>query len=191
MSNPKYKNAFRSKRLIKEAFLELAQEHDIAKIKVADIIRMTDLSKGTFYLHYQDIFAVLREIENECITNIQKFLTEQPVDILIDDILPFLDKLFGIMDENQDFYCRLFSSKVSLGFLEKLQEVFVDIMMSNKELLKKLKDEKIARLFFTFIAVGTASLVQQHYSNKTDISTEELKTSLNDCILHGMTALKK
>ena len=57
-----YRNSLRSKRLIRQAFAELMQEkQSIDKITVKEIIERADISKSTFYSHYQDIYALLED----------------------------------------------------------------------------------------------------------------------------------
>ena len=45
--------------VIREAFFALLAEVGFAKMTVADICRRADINRGTFYLHYEDKFALL------------------------------------------------------------------------------------------------------------------------------------
>ncbi|MBO5365138.1 MAG: TetR family transcriptional regulator, partial [Peptococcaceae bacterium] len=47
-----YRNAVRSKTMIRQAFLELLQEKPYEKITVTDIAQRADLNRSTFYAHY-------------------------------------------------------------------------------------------------------------------------------------------
>ena len=60
-----YKNARRSKSLIKESFLALMKEKPVERISICDIVRKAGLNRGTFYAHYQTPFDILREMEEE------------------------------------------------------------------------------------------------------------------------------
>jgi AcrR family transcriptional regulator len=44
----------RTRRLLQEAFLALAEERDIAAIAVGEITRRAEVNRNTFYLHYRD-----------------------------------------------------------------------------------------------------------------------------------------
>ena len=50
-----YRNAVRSKKMIRQACLELLQEKPCEKITVTDIVARADLNRSTFYAHYPDI----------------------------------------------------------------------------------------------------------------------------------------
>ena len=163
MSKQPYRNAVKSKNSIKDAFLHLISNKDITQIRVREITDIANISKGTFYAHYSDIYNVLEDIENENIERLVSFLTENLHDSLIDDFTPFLSELFGYIQENDDIYGNLFKSNIAPVFLSKLQKVFVDYMMNDAKMVLKLKSNKEAKLYFSFIAVGTASLIHQHF----------------------------
>lgn len=55
----------KTKRRIKEVFGELLKKKDVNKITVAELARLAEINKGTFYLHYQDIYALYTEVLQE------------------------------------------------------------------------------------------------------------------------------
>ena len=54
-----------TKMLLKTALLELMQEKEFSQITIKELCERADLNRTTFYLHYADQTAVLREIEQE------------------------------------------------------------------------------------------------------------------------------
>ena len=63
-----YKNATRTKKWIRKAFVELlAEKKDLNKVSVTELVKRADITKTTFYYHYEDIFAVAEEMGNEMI----------------------------------------------------------------------------------------------------------------------------
>lgn len=53
--------------VIREAFFALLAEVGFAKMTVADICRCADINRGTFYLHYEDKFALLDALIDEAL----------------------------------------------------------------------------------------------------------------------------
>ena len=53
--------------VIREAFFALLAEVGFAKMTVADICRRADINRGTFYLHYEDKFALLDVLIDEAL----------------------------------------------------------------------------------------------------------------------------
>lgn len=191
MSNPIYKNAIRSKRMIKETLLELLSQKNISEIKIKEIIEIVGISKGTFYTHYEDIYSVLDDIENECIENFTEYLSKINAAIHINDFLPFINQLFYYFEGNKNVYTKLFRSNTAFAFMGKIQNIIVDYMLKDKEILSKLKDERAAHQFFYFTAAGTMSLIQEYYTTKNTQPLKEITETLNSSILYGIFAIKK
>lgn len=57
-----------TKRVIKEALFELIDEKgSFAAVNVTDMCSRADVNRSTFYLHYEDKFALLRELVDEAL----------------------------------------------------------------------------------------------------------------------------
>ena len=53
--------------VIREAFFDLLGEVGFAKITVADICRRADINRGTFYLHFEDKYALADALIDEAL----------------------------------------------------------------------------------------------------------------------------
>ena len=60
----------KTKRAIKNAFLMLRSQKSIEKITIRELAALAEISKATFYLHYQDIYDLSEQIGKEVLTNI-------------------------------------------------------------------------------------------------------------------------
>ena len=57
------KNALRSKRLIRQAFLTIVQKKDPSDISITEIVNEANINRATFYAHYSCLKDLLDEIE--------------------------------------------------------------------------------------------------------------------------------
>lgn len=55
----------KTRRLIKATFLELVQAKPVQKITVTELAKRAEISKGTFYLHYLDIYDLYNQMVEE------------------------------------------------------------------------------------------------------------------------------
>lgn len=99
-------SSFKTKRLIKKIFAEmLSEKKDLVKISVSELCQRADISRGTFYSHYDDIYGVAEEYENELIDAF--FDNVRLVDS--QNIMKFIDSIFEYIrqnDENYRFICK-------------------------------------------------------------------------------------
>lgn len=52
-----------TKMVIRQSFLFLLKEQPIDKITVADICRLAEINRATFYRHYENQYGILQELE--------------------------------------------------------------------------------------------------------------------------------
>lgn len=97
----KDRRTIKTKRAIRESFLELLKEKEVQQITVSELSRKADLGRGTFYLHYQDVFDLYEQLEKELFDQLgglydETFPSQDPL-----DMLSFLNKTTEYLKENQ------------------------------------------------------------------------------------------
>lgn len=60
----------KTKRLIKNAFMELRSKKALEKITVKELCELAYINKSTFYSHYEDIYALSDALEYEMVLKI-------------------------------------------------------------------------------------------------------------------------
>lgn len=84
---------------IKKAFVDALLRQPINKITVRDICQAADINRGTFYLHYQDIYALLEALELECADELIAII-QQPHNVFTGDFTAFMLNLLQYFEEN-------------------------------------------------------------------------------------------
>ena len=90
---------------IKNSFAELLEEKgEINNITVTELVKRANITRGAFYSHYDSIFDVAGEIENDlqeiAFSNIKNISS-------IDDIYDFIDLMFEYLKNNEELYRKL------------------------------------------------------------------------------------
>ena len=57
----------KTQRAIREAFLRLRAKKPLERITVKELVELAEISKATFYLHYQDIYDLSDQLQQEVI----------------------------------------------------------------------------------------------------------------------------
>jgi AcrR family transcriptional regulator len=174
-----YRSSIRSKRLIRQAFVELLKEKDLEKITVTDIITRADINRGTFYAHYQDTRAVIEQIENEIIDKMLEFLGEFRYQNFFQNPLPLLLKVSKYIEEDLEFYRILISSHGSEQFLIKLKEIFVQHMETDTDIPDHVKRSPAFMVRVHFFAGGLVNLYQVWFRGEMDISLNEISLEIS------------
>lgn len=60
----------KTKNAIKQAFIKLLAEKELERITIQDITTLADVNRGTFYLHYEDKYILLSDLEDEILASL-------------------------------------------------------------------------------------------------------------------------
>lgn len=88
----------KTRRAIKTAFLSLLSGKNLEQITVKELCQTAEISKGTFYLHYRDLFDLSDQLQRDAIRKILS-LIDEPMDAL-DNLDRFMRKLKEALDSD-------------------------------------------------------------------------------------------
>lgn len=92
----------RTKKLLRKGIAELAKNKSVNKITVKELTELVEINRGTFYLHYKDVYDLVDSIETELCEEFDK----QVLGITPDDILhhpvDVLETFFEYFKNNKD-----------------------------------------------------------------------------------------
>jgi len=102
----------KTKKNIREAFLALRAESMLEKIKVIKLCELALINKTTFYNHYQDIYALSEEIEDETISSIMNNF--QHLNDLFSNPDAFIKGLYYAFKSHEEVIVTLFSGRMDI-----------------------------------------------------------------------------
>lgn len=169
-----YRSSIRSRRMIREAYIQLLKEKDLSKITVTDIVTRADLNRATFYAHYPDVRGVTEEIEDEIIEKMIDVLKEFKFTSFFKNPAPLLLKLSRCLEKDDEFYRTLIRANGSEIFMEKLKNVFSDYMLNNSDIPEDMRHTKTVRLRVYYFADGIINLYKQWFRGDLDCTLNDI-----------------
>ncbi len=113
-------SSVKTRRLIKKVFAEmLSEKKNLSGISVSELCKRAELSRGAFYSHYDDIYGVAEEYENELIDT---FFDKTRL-IASQSIMEFIDSVFEYIRQNDESYRLLCKSNDSILAMKKLTAI--------------------------------------------------------------------
>jgi len=180
-----YRSAIRSRKLIKQAFVELIKENNIDNISVKDVVTKADVNRGTFYAHYKNVNDVLEQIGNEIISALFEFLDEFKNTRMIENPLPFLMNIARFLEKDLDFYRLLINSQRSADFVIKWKMLFINKILSDEKKMSAIKNKEQFMVCVNLFASGTVGIYQDWLNHRVKISIEDLNLIISDMIKNG------
>lgn len=129
-SNPKNRNALRSKRLLAQALSELLLELPYPKITVASITQRADLNRGTFYAHYDNVDDLMGELISGVMDKLFRVLDEVDEESFPRNPEPVLKKASEYLLEDFHLYRPLVASEESNIFLADMKHRIAERIMA-------------------------------------------------------------
>lgn len=120
MNTSKNKRYQDTKNRICQAFVHLLSVKNYSNISVQDICTSAQISRPSFYAHYDDINDLIIQIEQEKGAQIQKLLIpDHPISI------HSFELYFAFLQKNRTFYIAYLASSISSNITNDLMDTFL------------------------------------------------------------------
>ncbi len=114
----------KTKRSIQNAFLQLRAHKPLERITVKELAELAEISKGTFYLHYKDIYDLSEQLQNGVIEKILDTITRP--ELILSAPAQFTKELYAAFYAHQSLIDILFrgtqASVLPLQIEKKIRE---------------------------------------------------------------------
>jgi len=184
-----YRSAARSRRLIRDAYVNLMQEKPIDKISISDIVREADLNRGTFYAHYSNPMDVLMEIANAILGDVEGFFADFSFTDFLQNPMPLLLRVEKLLADNLDFYRRINLNTASIGFTDRIKKILIEYISSNKSVPENLRENPHFTVALELFAGGLISVYLGFVLGTIRASAREITETISILISQSASLL--
>lgn len=161
----------KTRTLIKKVFAEmLAEKRQLDKIFVSELCKRADISRGAFYSHYDDIYSVAEDFENELI---DAFFDNAKL-LSAENALQFVDVFFDYIKKNDDNYRLLCRSNDLLFAAKKLTDLVSGKLMELFNEDKDFIDRQFANVEINIFVEGLTCEYVKYCRGYSAVTLEEL-----------------
>lgn len=115
----------RTRKLLRDALIELIEEHGFDSLTVGEITGRAMVSRAAFYRNYQDKYDLVEQIFFEAISELNKAVTS-PEFHTPENFARFFDHIL----EYERMYRALLGRKGSPWFVQKMRSTLIDVIKS-------------------------------------------------------------
>ena len=180
MTNKNDLRVLKTKRSIREAFIEMLCEMDYEEITVKELTARAMINRKTFYAHYDSLDNLLEELQHE---TAQKFIERTKNMKRPRDIDKVTREFFIFSEELGKLGEKLNSSDTHLR--EKIQHEIMTQTWEKK--LSKPDDIFFQNVITSFVAQGTLVIYRQWTADGKKIPLEDIINLATDLICHGIS----
>lgn len=180
-----YRSAIRSRKMIRQAFLELLQEKPFEKITVTDIVKRADINRSTFYAHYPDVLGLVEELIDETVNSSIDLVADIDMQLFLEEPMPILTQLVGIGKKNMDIYKLLGRSDFALRQVENMKAVLVENAQRAVNIPEHIRQSSTFNIHVCFFVGGVLNVYQQWILGNLDCSPDEITEHLAELIVNN------
>lgn len=151
-----------SKRVIRESFIKLLEEKDIAKITIKEICAEADVNRATFYAHYADQYDLMHQIESDLLENVNVYLSKYLQKNTGSDmgLVEMVEKIFDYIKENARLCKLLLSERGDLDFQKKVM-----MLVYEKNLIdfpgRTAVSRDVSEYIYSYTITGCVGVIQK------------------------------
>lgn len=164
-------SSVKTRRLIKDTFVKMLTDKDeINNMSISAIAERAEISRATFYSHFDDIFGLVEEYESELIN---EYFTNAKLQAA-DNYELFLNELFAFMKKNDENHKAMCKTCDFLFSARKLSELainkFTELFSNDRSIINRDYIELDIKIFVD----GLTCEYIKYCNGLSDVSTSEL-----------------
>lgn len=179
----------KTKKQLRLALTQLMRDKSIKEITVREIADLVDINRGTFYLHYKDIYDMVEQIEDEMFEGFHQVIYSYNADDIKEGTLPFFTDIFKYLAEYSDMCIALLGKNGDIAFVERLKSVVRNKCLYEWMKVYKKVNEENYEYFYEFIVSGCVGLINEWLEQGMKKTPEEIARLAEQIIMNGVKAL--
>ncbi len=180
----------KTRRQLRECLITLLKEKKVQDIPVRELTDMADLNRGTFYLHYKDVFDLLEKTEAELQEDFNQLVCKHDAVDLKQRPSVIFNEIYSLVYDNADLIEILLGENGDLNFVNRLKQLIREKCL--KDWMEVFRSGNAAAFdaFFSFIVSGCIGLVQYWLQTGLKETPEQMAKLTEHIITKGIGVLE-
>lgn len=175
---PENRRVKMTKKMMKNALIDLLDEKPLEKITVTEICKNADVNRSTFYAYYEDISALMFDIENEVLEHVTVY-ADNFNDYTDKKMLEVFEEFFEYVRENEKVFRVLMIRHDNRSFERRM----LDVIMEKYKMSIECNGELPAKYTYIYSVSGVIGIMGEWIDSGFSLSTKNLaKMVLQMCV---------
>lgn len=179
----------RTKKLLADTLLTLLETKKLKNISVKELCEKADVNRGTFYLHYSDIYDMMEQMEAGLLEQFRALVSPYEAQALRLDPYPLIYDMLLFTDQNARLFKILLGPESDASYLSKLKSIVCDHFLDGWLAEYEQEDQTRLKYSYDFIAAGWTGLIESWLFSEQQEPIEEMASLASTIISVGMRSL--
>ena len=177
----------KSKRAIKDALLDLMYTKDFNEITVNELLVKANISRGTFYAHFNNLEDVRQQLVNDLYAHADEIFCDFKASDLAKDPRAAMLTAAEMMIQSRDPAKRVFKFINVYGLASELKDWLANYILEDELIVKQFGGMQKAKPYADFIAGGVMHAYNIWIQEDFTISAEEFVDYLSNILMGGLS----
>ena len=176
----------KTKRQLRLALMKLMAEKSVKDISVRELAAIADINRGTFYIHYKDVYDLLSSLEDELAEGLVVVCRRHNAKDSEGKTYPYLMELYQYIEQNADLCHVLLGKNGDIAFTDRICHILRDEFLYDFLAYYYPNDPAMLDYFCSFIVSGNMSLALTWIDGGMKQTAEEMAVLAGEIIMHGV-----
>lgn len=176
-----------TKMLLEKSLVELMQENPISKISVKMLCETADINRSTFYAHYTDQYDLLKQLEQEVVAELKKYISKETFSKQTVHTLQLMSQILDYIASNAALFKVLLSENGNSTFHRDIMGIVQQKVISDIHNNAGI-DGRTSEYLQCFAVTGALSIIQKWLQDGIVESTERMSELTSKLLYNGISA---
>ena len=182
------RRAKRTKQLLRQALIKLLLEKEIKDITVIELTELADVNRGTFYLHYGNIYELYEQIEQDMLDDFAQIIQRYDLEKRQDALYPVICDAFEFLADNSDL-CIAFLKHNNTTFLNRIFAASKTASLDIWRCLYGTENSELHEYCYSFLTNGCVGLLRSWFMDGMKESPKEMAQLAGKMMMGCMDSL--
>lgn len=178
--------------MIQDALLSRMKERPIQSITVKEICEAAGVGRSTFYAHYEDIYALLEDVEQRLLLGLGEALSRMEGPEAAGgerSLVAICTGIFQCLKDNADLCIVMLGDHSDKAFVQRLLEMGKEACLSAYSRYFQAASPDLIEAFYAFISAGCIGLLRWWAQSGMERPAKDIAQMAEGILLHGIGML--
>ncbi len=177
MANTEDRRVRLTKKILKEALIEIMREKPIHEISIKKVCETADVNRSTFYHHYQSPQELYDDIINDITGEINVILNKNREKKATNSTI--IAEMLSFAEENRELFLVILSDKGNISIGERLTNIIGQFIGADN-------GSELSMYCTQFISAGVANILWLWLNNEKRLPPKEVAGLITTIMTHGV-----
>ena len=179
----------KTKKALRQGLSELLLKKNIKDISVRELTDYVDIHRGTFYLHYRDIYDLYAQIEAETAQEVKGSVERYTPEEVAGTPFPMILTLIEYIAENVSLCRMMLSQNGNMSFTKELSDIIYQKCIHDWMALFKESTMEQREFYGAYVVSGCIGVLRKWLDTGMAQTPERVATIIEKITVQGMKFL--